>query len=52
MRLALLQGAGFDQLRRDLLALGLFCVVLLPLGLFAFSWAVRLARRDGSLTHY
>jgi ABC-2 type transport system permease protein len=52
MRLALLQGAGFDQLRGDLLALGLFCVVLLPLGLFAFSWAVRMARRDGSLTHY
>jgi ABC-2 type transport system permease protein len=52
MRLALLQGAGFDILLPDLLALTLFAVILLPLSLLAFQFAVRRARQDGSLTHY
>jgi len=52
MRLALLQGAGFDVLWPDLLALGIFSVVLLPMSLVAFGVAVRIARIDGSLTHY
>jgi ABC-2 type transport system permease protein len=52
MRLALLQGAGFEILWRDILVLGFFSVVLLPLSLVAFGIAVRLARVDGSLTHY
>jgi ABC-2 type transport system permease protein len=52
MRLALLQGAGFEVLWPDLLALGIFSVVLLPLSLIAFGIAVRIARIDGSLAHY
>jgi ABC-2 type transport system permease protein len=52
MRLALLQGAGFDALATDIAVLLLFCLVLLPLGLFAFRFAVNKARADGSLTHY
>ncbi len=52
MRLALLQGASFSELRGDILALLIFCVVLLPLSLIVFGYAVRLARIDGSLTHY
>jgi ABC-2 type transport system permease protein len=52
MRLALLQGASFSELRGDILALGVFCVLLLPLSLLVFGFAVRLARNDGSLTHY
>lgn len=52
MRLALLQGASFSELKGDILALSVFCVVLLPLSLIVFGYAVRLARIDGSLTHY
>jgi ABC-2 type transport system permease protein len=52
MRLALLQGASFSELRGDILALGFFSVLLLPLSLLVFGFAVRLARNDGSLTHY
>jgi ABC-2 type transport system permease protein len=52
MRLALLQGASFADLRGDIVALGIFCLLLLPLSLFIFGFAVRLARNDGSLTHY
>jgi ABC-2 type transport system permease protein len=52
MRLALLQGASFSELQGDILALGFFCVLLLPLSLIIFGFAVRLAKIDGSLTHY
>ena len=52
MRLALLQGASFSELRGDIITLGIFCLVLLPLSLMVFGFAVRLARIDGSLTHY
>ena len=52
MRLALLQGASFLSLLPDILALTGFCVFLLPVSLFAFRFAVRRARDDGSLTHY
>jgi len=52
MRLALLQGASVSELVPDLAALVGFSVVLLPLSLLAFRFAVRRARVDGSLTHY
>ncbi|HBY08327.1 MAG TPA: ABC transporter permease [Chloroflexi bacterium] len=52
MRLALLQGATFEALRGDILALTLFSLILLPLSLIVFGFAVRLARIEGSLTHY
>jgi ABC-2 type transport system permease protein len=52
MRLALLQGATPQELIPEILALGAFSAVLLPLSLFAFRYAVRLAKVDGSLTHY
>ena len=52
MRLALLQGAGLTELWNDILALVIFSVLLLPLSLLVFGYAVRLARIDGSLTHY
>jgi ABC-2 type transport system permease protein len=52
MRRALLQGGGFPVLKMDLAALVGFSGVLLPLSLAAFRYAVRRAKRDGSLTHY
>lgn len=52
MRLALLRGATLQELVPEILALGAFSVVLMPLSLLAFRYAVRLAKVDGSLTHY
>jgi len=52
MRLVLLMGAGLNDVRLDLLALAGFSLVFVPLGLAAFRYAVNLARRDGTLTHY
>ncbi len=52
MRLALLQGATWRELTGDIFVLAMFSVVLLPLSLIIFQKAVRIARRDGSLTHY
>jgi hypothetical protein len=40
------------EISGDLLALAIFCVVLLPLGLAGFRYAMYRARVDGSLTHY
>jgi ABC-type multidrug transport system ATPase subunit/ABC-type multidrug transport system permease subunit len=52
VRLSVLQGAGIAEISGDLLAMALFCVILLPLGLAAFRYAMYRARVDGSLTHY
>lgn len=52
MRMALLQGASFAALLPDILALLAFAVLLLPLSLLAFRYAVQRAKVDGSLTHY
>lgn len=52
MRLALLQGASWPALGADLLALVAFTVVLFPLSLLVFRYAVQRARREGSLAHY
>jgi ABC-2 type transport system permease protein len=52
MRLALLQSYSFSALAPDILALALFSLILLPLSLLAFRYAVHRARVDGSLTYY
>jgi ABC-2 type transport system permease protein len=52
MRMALLNGASFAQILPHLSILTLFGIVLLPISLLAFRFAVRRARQDGSLTHY
>jgi ABC-2 type transport system permease protein len=52
MRGALLLGATWNQLAPDILALVLFCVVLFPLALLVFRYAVDRARAEGSLAHY
>lgn len=52
MRLALLKGAGWAELRPNLLTLAGFCVVLFPLSLLIFRLAVERARLEGTLTHY
>ena len=52
MRLALLQGYSLSALAPDILALALFGLILLPLSLLAFRYAVYRARVDGSLTQF
>ncbi len=52
MRLSLLAGASWSELRQDLLVLLGFAIVLFPTSLIVFRYAVERSRRDGSLTHY
>lgn len=52
MRRSLLFGAGWRELAPDLAALALFCIILFPLSLLTFRYAVQRARTEGSLTHY
>lgn len=52
LRRTLLSGAGLGQVGHALLMLLLFAVVLVPLGLGTFVYALRRARIDGSLSQY
>lgn len=52
LRRSLLLGEGFAQLWGDLLILAGLTVALLPLGVLACHLAIRVARTDGSLSHY
>ena len=52
MRLALLQGAPFSLLGRQIGILGIFSLFLLPLGFLMFAHALRHARRGGTLSCY
>ena len=52
MRLALLKGYSFNELRLNILALVIFSIVMLPWSVALFILAVKKAKRDGSLTHY
>jgi ABC-2 type transport system permease protein len=52
MRLALLGGADFTTLSPQIGVLFAFVVVLLPLSVLLFSYALRRARLDGALSFY
>jgi ABC-2 type transport system permease protein len=52
MRRALLTGESLADLWREIAVLVAFSVLLLPLSLIAFRYAVRQAKRDGSLTQF
>lgn len=52
MRLALIKGASFYLLLPSILSLLLFTAILMPISILSFQYAIRLAKRDGSLTHY
>ena len=52
VRGSLLKGQGFEELRGELLALSLMTVVLLPAGLVCSRFAIRKAKREGSLVQY
>lgn len=52
MRRALLNGETLTDLSHEVAMLALFSIVLLPLGLAAFRYAVWRARQDGSLAQF
>jgi ABC-type multidrug transport system ATPase subunit/ABC-type multidrug transport system permease subunit/pimeloyl-ACP methyl ester carboxylesterase len=52
MRLVMLKGKGFVDIEPELIALALFCFVLLPVSLRTLRYAVRRAKREGTLTHF
>ncbi|MFX1512352.1 MAG: ABC transporter permease, partial [Promethearchaeota archaeon] len=52
MRFALLQGKPFEALAIDILALIVFSIVLLPVSIILFRYAVRISKREGTLAHY
>jgi ABC-2 type transport system permease protein len=52
MRRALLAGESLADLWREATMLAVFSILLLPLSLVAFRYAVRHAKRDGSLTQF
>ncbi|MEK6732143.1 MAG: ABC transporter permease [Candidatus Omnitrophota bacterium] len=52
MRMAILKGESTRDIWQDILALFLFCILLLPLSIACFKFAVRKAKKQGSLTYY
>ena len=52
LRLALLQGYSCKMLISDITILLLFCIILLPLSLLIFNYAVKKVKIEGSLTYY
>lgn len=52
IRSILLRGAGLGAVAPQLLALGAFAAVLIPIGLLCFQRAIRRAMRDGTLLHF
>jgi ABC-2 type transport system permease protein len=52
LRLSLLSSATFARVLPSIAALAVFAAVLLPLGFWTFRFALRKAKRDGTLTHY
>jgi ABC-2 type transport system permease protein len=52
LRRMMLPEATLVGLRQDVLVLAVFALVLLPLGLAAFQYAVHWAKMDGSLSQY
>jgi ABC-type multidrug transport system ATPase subunit/ABC-type multidrug transport system permease subunit len=52
MRMVMLKGKGLGEIAPEIISLALFCFVLLPISLRTLRYAVRRAKREGSLTHY
>lgn len=52
MRQVLLMGANFSAIYTEILSLSLFVLLLLPSGLLAFGYGLKIARKEGSLIHY
>ena len=44
--------SGLSPVLIDGIALTLFTVILVPLGIFAYGWGIERARRNGTLTRW
>jgi len=52
MRLAVLKGYSLMELLPNILALLVFSIIMLPFSILIFGFAVRKAKKDGTLTQY
>jgi len=52
MRRTLLADASFQEIMPDIIALAIFGIVLVPVSLLVFRYAVHRAKVDGSLAHF
>ncbi len=52
VELAIYRGATITDLAHDLFCLAIFCVLLLPAGVFTLRYALQRAKKDGSLMQY
>jgi ABC-2 type transport system permease protein len=52
LRKAALQGQDLFELKRDFIFLSIFAVVLLPLSIISFKYALAWVKKNGSLIHY
>jgi len=52
MRLALLKGSSLSELMPNIVALVIFSIIMLPLSILIFGYAVKRAKIDGTLTQY
>jgi len=52
MRLSLLKGYSLSELIPNIAALAIFSIIMLPLSISIFVYAIKRAKRDGTLTQY
>ncbi len=52
MRMALLEASSVRVIAHELLILGIFATILVPFSLLFFSWTLRRARMEGTLSFY
>ena len=52
MRLALLKGYSINELLPNIFALVIFSCIMMPLSIISFKYAVKKAKKEGSLTQY
>jgi len=52
LRLAILKGYTVGVLKQDIAALAVFCLILVPLSILVFRWAIKKAKQSGSLAFY
>ncbi|MEK6646690.1 MAG: ABC transporter permease [Candidatus Firestonebacteria bacterium] len=51
LRASLLQGHNIFEIKNDIFALLIFLIILLPLSIFAFNFALKKSKINGTLTH-
>jgi ABC-2 type transport system permease protein len=52
LRLSMLQGCTIGMISQQIFTLAIISIILFPLSLLFFQWAVEKGKKDGSLMHY